>query len=478
MTIDIMTLAGTVTTIDDQTMQEFRNAVRGDVLTAADEGYEEALILHNGMIDRQPALAVRCTGAADVMDAVRLASDNKLLVAVKGGGHGVAGNALCDGGLLIDLSLMRGVHVDAAGRTARVQGGAMLGDLDRETQAFALVAPAGVVSETGVAGLTLGGGFGWVRAKHGLSIDNLLSVDIVTADGQLRCASETDNEDLFWAIRGGGGNFGVVTSFEFQLHPLGPIVMFCSPMYAATQAKEVLRVWRDFMAVAPDDFSTEFFFWTIPEHPDFPAELHGEKVVVPAGVYAGPADEGERFVQPLREIGTPILDLSGPMPFTQVQQTFDAHVPKGMLNYWKALYLDSMDEDVMDALVSAFEDQPPGATRCPFVLQALGGASCRVPDDATAFGDRSRPYMIEINSSWTDPADSEFNVEWTRQIWEDMRQRFSRGGGYLNMSCYNEDGEVFVKDTYGPTWGRLREIKKKYDPANLFRMNYNIPPAE
>lgn len=478
MTLSIMTLEGTETTIDDQCLQNFRHAMLGEVVTPADEGYADALVLHNGMIDRRPALAVRCRGTADVVDAVKLAGEYRLLVAVKGGGHGVAGNALCDGGLLIDLSLMRGVHVDPAAKTARVQGGAMLRDLDRETQAFGLVAPAGVVSETGVAGLTLGGGFGWVRAKHGLSIDNLLSVDIVTAAGQLRRASESENEDLFWAVRGGGGNFGVVTSFEFRLHPLGPTVMFCAPMYAATEAKKVLRAWRDFMDVAPDDFSTEFFFWTIPDHPDFPAELQGEKVVIPAGVYAGPADEGERFVQPLREIGAPILDLSGPMLFTDIQQTFDDHVPKGMLNYWKALYLDSMDEDVMDALVAAFEDQPAGANRTPFVLQALGGASSRIDDGATAFGDRSRPYMIEFNSSWTDPADSERNVAWTRHIFADMRQRFSRGGGYLNMSCYDEDGEVFVKDTYGPTWVRLREIKKKYDPANLFRMNYNIPPAE
>lgn len=478
MTLNIMTVAGTETTLDHQTLQEFRHAISGEVFTEADEGYPEALILHNGMIDRRPALAVRCSGAADVIDAVKLASDNNLLVAVKGGGHGVAGNALCDRGLLIDLSLMRAVHVDPVGRTARAQGGALLRDLDRETQAFGLVAPAGVVSETGIAGLTLGGGFGWVRAKHGLSIDNLLSVDIVTADGQFRRASETENEDLFWAIRGGGGNFGVITSFEFQLHPLGPIVMFCSPMYAIAQAKEVLRVWRDFMAVAPDDFSTEFFFWTIPDHPDFPDELAGEKVVIPAGVYAGPADEGERFVQPLREIGTPLLDLSGARPFTEIQQTFDPFVPKGMLNYWKSLYLDSMDEDVMDALVAVFEDQPVTANRCPLVLQALGGASSRVADDATAFGDRSRPYMIELNSSWTYPEDSEYNIGWTRQVFTDLQQRFSRGGGYLNMSCYDEDGEVFVKETFGPTWGRLREIKKKYDPANLFRMNYNILPAE
>ena len=416
MTLNIMTLAGTETTLDDRALQEFRAVIRGDVFTQAEDGYEEALLLHNGMIERRPALAVRCRGAADVIDAVKLASDNNLLVAVKGGGHGVAGNALCDRGLLIDLSLMRAVHVDPAERTAQVQGGAMLADLDRETQAFGLVAPAGVVSETGVAGLTLGGGFGWVRAKHGLSVDNLLSVDIVTADGQYRRASETQNEDLFWAIRGGGGNFGVITSFEFQLHPLGPIVMFCSPMYAIKQAKEVLSVWRDFMAVAPDDFSTEFFFWTIPDHPDFPDELAGQKVVIPAGVYAGPADEGERFVQPLREIGTPLLDLSGARPFTEIQQTFDPFVPKGMLNYWKALYLDSMDEDVMDALVAAFEDQPVTANRCPLVLQALGGASSRVADDATAFGDRSRPYMIELNSSWTYPEDSEYNIGWTRQV--------------------------------------------------------------
>lgn len=476
MAIQLTTATGTESFLQNVALNDFTAAIRGQVLTPDDDDYDDVRAIHNGMIDKRPALVVRCTGTADVIDAVNLARDRNLLVAVRGGGHGVAGNAVCDGGVMIDLSLMRAVQVDPIGRTARVQGGAKLADVDHETQAFGLVAPAGVVSDTGVAGLTLGGGFGWVRGKHGLTIDNLLSVNIVTADGQFRQASETENADLFWAVRGGGGNFGIVTEFEFRLHPLGPTVMFCAPMYAAEHAREVLHAWRDFMEVAPDDFTTEFIFWTIPYHPNFPAELHGTAVVVPAGVYAGSVEVGEHFVQPLREIATPILDLSGPRPFTEVQRTFDPYVPKGeLLNYWKSLYLDRLDEEVIQALITVFEERP--AVRTPFVLQDLRGASSRVAADATAFGDRTMPYMMEFNSSWTDPEETERNIAWTRQVWSDMRRRFSSGGNYLNMTCYNEDGEELVEGTFGDNYDRLRQIKKKYDPLNLFRLNANIIPA-
>ncbi len=301
--IKIAQLDGDNTVLDDATLHEFESAVRGEVLTVEHDGYDEARIIHNGMIDKHPALIVRCTGVADVIDAVNLARENNLLVAVRGGGHGVAGNAVCDGGLMIDLSLMNAVRVDPAARVAWVQGGTTLGNLDRETQAFGLIAPAGVVSTTGVAGLTLGGGYGWVRGAYGMSIDNLQAVDIVTPDGEFRRANDTKHADLFWAVRGGGGNFGVITNFEFRLHPLGPMVMLCLPLYPEEQAGEVLRAWRSFMATAPDEFTTEFFFWSIPEHPNFPVEVQGRRVVIPAGVYSGPVEDGERFVQPLRELG-------------------------------------------------------------------------------------------------------------------------------------------------------------------------------
>ena len=462
--------------MDNAIIQKLKKTIRGEVLCEGDNTYDDVRVIHNGMIDKRPAVIVQCTGTADVIDSVNIAREHDLLVAVRGGGHGVAGNALCDGGLMIDLSPMNSVRVDPQARIAWVQGGAPLGSVDRETQAFGLVAPAGVVSTTGAAGLTLGGGFGWVRGKYGLTIDNLLSVDIVTADGKFRRASKDENTDLFWAVRGGGGNFGIVTSFEFCLHPLGPIVMLCAPMYPAEQAKEVLHAWRKFMDSAPDEFTTEFFFWRIPTHPNFDSKVHDIDVVVPAGVYAGPVEEGERFVQPLRELGDMVLDLSGPMPFTAIQSMFDDYMRKGELcNYWKSIYLDSLSDEVIDTLVSTLAGRP--ATRTPFVLQDLRGASTRIATDATAFGDRSMPYMLELNSSWVDPEESERNIAWTREAWTEMN-RFSSGGGYLNMTCYNEDGEALVQSTYKSNYDQLRTIKKKYDPTNLFRLNANIIPAD
>jgi FAD/FMN-containing dehydrogenase len=474
--MEITRLDGNRAQVDDETVQAFRSAMRGPVRAPGEQDYEAIRVLHNRMIDRRPALIARCAGASDVITCVNFARAHQLLVAVRGGGHGVAGNALCDGGFVIDLSLMRAVRVDPHARIAWVQGGAALGDVDHETQAFGLVAPAGVVSTTGVAGLTLGGGYGWVRGKYGMSIDNLRSVDIVTADGEFRHADDTENPDLFWAVRGGGGNFGVVTTFEFRLHPHGPLVFLCLPLYPLERAHEVLRAWHAFMQSAPDEFTTEFFCWTVPAHPNFPAPCHGRHVVIPAGVYVGPVEEAERFVQPLRRIGRPLIDLSGARPYTAIQSMFDPYLPKGeLLNYWKALYLDAFNDELIHALITVFRERP--AVRCPFVLHDLRGASRRVPEDATALGGRDARYLLELNSSWEDPAESERNIAWTRRTWSEMAERFSARGGYLNMTCYNEEGEPLVKATYGAKFERLRRIKKKYDPLNLFRLNANIPPA-
>jgi FAD/FMN-containing dehydrogenase len=461
--------------MNDSIYQPLTDKVRGPVFRPGDDAYDEVRVIHNGMIDKRPGLLVRCSGVADVIDCVNFARDNNILFSVRGGGHNPAGNCLCDDGITIDLSTMRGVRVDPDARIAWVQGGATLGDIDRETQAFALVAPSGVVSETGIAGLTLGGGFGWVRGKHGMSIDNLLSVDIVTADGKFLHASENENEDLFWAVRGGGGNFGIVTSFEFQLHPLGPIVMHCAPIYHGDQAKEITKAWREFMHTAPDEFTTELFYWNIPVHPTFPEELHGTPVVVPAGVWAGNVEEGEKFVQPLRELGTPLLDISGPKPFTVIQKTFDPYLPKGELqNYWKSIYLDNINDEVIDLVIEIYESRP--AQLCPFVMHDLRGASSRVAADATAFGDRSAPFLFELNSSWTDLSQSESNIAWTRQKWDELR-KFSSGGLYLNFAGLGMEDQALVRETYGDNYDRLVEIKNKYDPANLFRLNQNIVPT-
>ena len=476
--IEMTTLDKDRVYLDDASLQQFESAVRGDVLTAEHSGYDKARAIFNDMIDRCPALIARCTGVADVIQCVNFARENRILTAVRGGGHGVAGNAVCAGGLMIDLSLMNTVRVDPGARVAWVQGGTPLGNVDHETQAFGLVAPSGVVSTTGVAGLTTGGGYGWLRGKYGMSIDNLLAVEIVTPDGKFRRASDTENIDLFWAIRGGGGNFGVVTTFEFQLHELGPMVMQCNPIYAAEHAREVLHGWRAFMETAPDEFTTEFFFWTIPESPDFPEEIHGQHVVIPAGVYAGPVEEGERFVQPLRELAPILLDASGPQRFVDIQSIFDAHLPYGkLLSYWKALYMDRLTDEMIDTLIDVFHERP--AVNCPFVLHDLRGASRRVPEDATAFSGRHWAYLMEYNSSWTDPDQTESIIAWTRQVWNDMRQRYSQdGGGYLNMTNYEEDGETLVQKTYAENYRRLQQIKKKYDPMNLFRLNPNILPED
>jgi FAD/FMN-containing dehydrogenase len=443
------------------------------VLRPGDDDYDDARAIWNGLIDRRPALIVRCSGAADVIQAVDFARERGLVLSVKGGGHNVAGNAVNDGGIVVDLSLMRGVHVDAKARTARVLAGATWGDLDRETQVFGLATPGGVVSTTGVAGLTLHGGMGLLRGKYGLSIDNVLAVDIVTADGQLRTASATENADLFWAVRGAGANFGVVTSFAFQLHPVGPTVMLGAGMYALRDAPRVLRAWRDYMATAPDELTSMAAFWGI--QPGFPEEIVGEPVVVIPALYAGPVEEGERLIQPLRELAlaTPLIDLSGPMPYTAVQSGFDAFFPKGDLYYWKSSYVEEVSDALIDALCQLAADRPSSRTNLEIWPQTA--AVTRVGAEETAFG-RRPPFLLSFDSSWSDPQDTEANIAWARDAYASMR-RFSSSGIYLNFPGFGEEKEDLVRAAYGANYDRLARLKAQYDPTNLFRMNQNIQPA-
>lgn len=466
--------------LDENQFTAFRADIRGEVITPNDSGFDEARGIFNGMIDKYPGLIVHCSGVADVIQCVNLARENRLLTAIRGGGHGVAGNAMCEGGLVIDLSGMNQVRIDPKAQIAWVQGGCALGDVDHETSAFNLACPGGVVSTTGVAGLTIGGGYGWLRGKFGMSVDNLRAVEIVTPDGKLIRASEDENTDLYWAIRGGGGNFGVVVTFEFDLHQLPPKVMLCNPIYAAEHAAEVLRGWREYMEGAPDEFTTEFFFWTIPNDPAFPEEIHGEDVVIPCGVYAGPVEEGEKFIEPLRNLAPVLFDASGPMRFVDIQQMFDPYLPYGEVQcYWKALYMDRLDDDMVDSLVGHFIDQPPNAKLCPLVLHNLRGVSQRVPVDATAFPGRNWPYLMEFNVTWSDPKEDEEGIAWTRNAWNDMREKYDQyDGTYLNIDSHNEDGNPWVQETFRDNYKRLQEIKKKYDPMNLFRVNANIPPAD
>jgi FAD/FMN-containing dehydrogenase len=427
------------------------------------------------LIDRHPALIATCTGVADIVAAVNFTREHDLLLSVRGGGHNVAGNAVNDGGLVIDLSAMRGVWVDPAMRTVRVQGGATWGDVDRETQLFGMATPGGLVSTTGVGGLTLHGGWGWLRRKYGYCVDNLLAVEIVTADGQVRTASETEHPDLFWAVRGAGSNFGVVTAFTFRLHPVGPRVAAAAPFYALEDAERVLPAWRDFMAAAPEEVSSSALFWGIPAVEAFPPELHGRAVHILVAAYAGDAAEGERVLQPLRELATPLLDLSGTMPYATLQGAFDPFFPKGWLYYWKSLYLDRLDDEAIAAIIGYAADRPSSDA-----LMALwhlgGGAAGRVAADATAFGSRGAPYLLSFDTTWTNPADTERNIAWTRSAWSDMR-RFGSGGLYLNFAGFGEEKESLVRASYGANYERLAALKAQYDPTNLFRMNQNIPPV-
>jgi FAD/FMN-containing dehydrogenase len=400
---------------DAQEIADFKASLRGTALQPSDEAYDAVRVVWNGMIDRRPRLIARCHGVADVVAAVNFARRHGLLVAVRGGGHNVAGYATCDGGLMIDLSMMRAVRVDPAQRTAQVEGGATWRDVDWETTAFGLATPGGLISTTGVAGLTLSGGIGWLRGSHGLCIDNLLSVDVVTADGRLLRASETNNSDLFWAVRGGGGNFGIVTSFEFRLHPIEPVLMACLIAYPESRARDVIAAWRDFMATAPEQISSLLEFSTLPDDASLPQEARGKRVISVGAVYDGPADQGEALLRPMRELGTPVIDFSDKMPYRVLQSIYDELFPKGRdRSYFKSLYLTGLDDTVIRDIVTPLDARPSEMTFTS--IWHFGGAVARVAPDATAFGGRSMPYMLSIDAVWSKAEDDAANIGWSRSF--------------------------------------------------------------
>ena len=466
------------TSLSAEDIEAFGASLRGELVTPESDGYDAARLIWNGMFDKRPVLIARCNGTADVIDAVNFAREHDLVTAVRSGGHNSGGSGSCDGGIMIDLSGMNAVHVDAKARRARVQGGATWADFDREAQVHGLATPGGVVSATGVAGLSLAGGLGWLRGKHGLSLDNIVSVDIVTADGVLRTASEDENAELFWGVRGGGGNFGVVTSFEFQVHPVGPTVMLLLPIFRAADAAKVMKGWRDYMASAPDEIGGSMVeFATVPADPEYPEETWGEKVMTLAGVWAGPADEGEAAVQPLRELAEPLLDFSGQMPYCDIQQLYDGLFPKGVHRaYFKSVYLGDFEDGLIDELAPRMADRPSDLTLCS--VWYLGAATSRVAADATAFGPRDMGWMLSIDGIWENPADDEINLGWARQLWADMKHR-SNGRAYLNFAGLGEEGEELVRTSYGAAnYQRLAALKTQYDPTNLFRLNQNIKPSD
>ena len=422
------------------------------------------------MIDKRPAAIVRCRGAADVVAALQWASEHGLPVSVRCGGHNVSGIALCEG-LVIDLSLMNDVRVDPDLRRVRASGGATLGDIDHEAQAFGLAVPVGVVSKTGIGGLALHGGMGFLTRKFGLSCDNLVGADVVTADGRVLVVNEHAHPDLFWALRGGGGNFGVVTSFEFQAHAVGPQVSMAVVFYPIEAAPRVLNTFRDFVSTAPDEVSAIAVLWSAGHGEPFPADAQGRPVVAIAACFAGAVDAGEAVFRPLRQIATPIVDLSGPFPYRAAQQLFDPEYPSGRRYYWKSIYIDRLDDEVIQRLVAQAARRPSPLSSID--VWALGGAFGRVDPSATAFGRRTAPFLIGIEGNWDEPEADQANVAWARAVYDDM-QSCSSGGVYLNFPGLGEEGEALVRDSYAGNYSRLQSIKAKYDPANLFRSTFNI----
>ena len=476
MTTTLLNLNGSETSVSDESLEQLRMAIRGAVLTPEDPGYAAVRPPYNAMHPSTPALVVQASGTADVIDAVNFARDNGLLLAVRGGGHSVAGLSSVDGGLLLDLARMNGVDVDPDARTVRAQGGALIGDLDRETQAFGLVAPSGVVSDTGVAGLTLGGGEGWVRRKYGMSVDNLLSAQVVCADGQVRTASAGSNPDLFWALRGGGGNFGVVTSFTFRCHPVGPEVAFAGVFHPVEDAENVYRQFRDWADHAPDEISSLIGCTTLPASEHTPPEIHDRPFIVTGAVYAGDVEEGLRIIQPLREIGTPLADISGPLPFVGVQAAFDEFFQRGSLrSYWKSTYVDALTDPILDIIVDRARTRPH--ERVFVVTFQMGGAINAVGAEETPYSERSANWMVSIDGNWTDAADDDSVVSWVRDAWAAVHE-LGTGTTYLNFTGVSDEATtVGVESAFGKNLIRLAELKAKYDPTNLFRLNNNIAPA-
>lgn len=461
--LKVTTTTGTDAVLKQAVVAELRESLRGALLCPGSEGYDVARALWNARHDKHPALIVRCAGVADIISSVNFACTHNLPVAVRGGGHNVAGNGACDGGLMLDLSRLKSVRVDPVSRTARAEPGLTWGEFDRETQAFGLATTGGICSETGIAGVTLGGGFGWLMRKHGLALDNLISVDIVNADGQLRIASANENADLFFGVRGTHSNFGIVTSLEYRLHPVGPIVLAGMVLYPLEQGREVLRFYREYTSQAPDELSAWAALLTSPD---------GHPLVAILACYIGPGEQGEKLLRPLREFGPPMMDMIQPMPYLKAQSLIDESFPRGRHNYWKAHLLRELSDDAIDALVEGFK-----AVASPYssvLIEQLGGAMSRVDKDETVFNHRAAPYDVVIMPMWSDPAESERHIRWADELWQAV-QPSSSGGVYVNY--LSNEGKERVRAAYGTNYERLVALKNKYDPLNLFRFNQNIKPT-
>jgi FAD/FMN-containing dehydrogenase len=451
--------------------ETLKQLLEGTVILPGDSAYNEARSIWNAMIDRKPAIIVRCRTEADVMQAVKYARENQLVVSIRGGGHNIAGHAVCDGGLMIDLSTMKEVRVDAPARRAYVQPGATLGDVDRATQAFSLATPTGINSTTGIAGLALGGGFGWLSRKLGLTSDNLVSARIVTADATCLHVNATSHPDLFWALRGGGGNFGVVTQFEFALHPIGPEVLSGLIVFPKSEAANVLRKYRDFIAGAPDELSVWIVMRKAPPLPFLPPEVHGQDILVLALCYVGSEETGRKLIAPLAEFGTVLGRHVGMQPFAAWQQAFDPLLTPGARNYWKSHNFVELKDGLLDSLVE-FAGKLP-SPHCEVFVGQLGGQTTRVPATATAFGNREVNFVMNVHGRWISPDEDQAGIAWAREVYQ-ATLPFATGGVYSNFLTGEETDRV--KSAFGPNYARLAQVKKTYDPENFFRLNQNIRP--
>jgi FAD/FMN-containing dehydrogenase len=454
-------------------LERLRGLLHGPLIVPGDEGYDDARSIWNGAIDRRPAGIARCTGVADVVVAVRFAREHRLDLAVRSGGHGVAGHALCDGGLVIDLSPMKGIRVDPTRRTARAEAGVLWGELDRETQLFGLATVGGIVTHTGIAGLTLGGGIGWLMRKFGATVDNLLTADVVTADGEFVSASEEENPDLFWGIRGGGGNFGIVTSFEYRLHQVGPIVLAGPIFHPLEDAGEVLRFYRDFIADAPDELTTIFALRMAPPLPFLPEEVHGKPIVMVGACYAGAPEDGAEVVRPLKQFGTPIVDLLEPKSYLELQSMFDPGAPHGWHYYWRSVELPPLTDGAIETLVDQASKVTSVQSYC--IVFQLGGALARVGEGETAFSQRGTAHNVGIDAAWTeDDPEGHRHIAWVRDFYDAMQPH---AGDHVYLNFLGDEGGDRVRQAYGSrNYERLVELKRAYDPANFFRLNQNVAP--
>jgi hypothetical protein len=471
MSVRVTTSEGSTIELGDDVMERLGASRPGKVLPPGSPGYDEARTIWNAMIDRRPGLIIRCSSTVDVVEGVRLAREHDLILAVRGGGHSIAGNAVNDGGLMLDLSPMNSIQVDQGKRTARVGPGATLADFDREAQAFGLATPVGVNSTTGIAGLTLGGGFGWLSRRLGLTIDNLLSAEVVLASGEVVQTSATQNPDLFWGIRGGGGNFGIVTSFEFQLHQIGPEVLSGLIVHPLAAAKDVLRFYREFLPTTPEEFACWFVMRKAPPLPFLTPEWHGKEILALAVCYSGPIAEGEKVAAPLRQFGKPVADVIAPHPFTAWQTILDPLLTPGLRNYWKSHYFKEVSDGLIEVLVEYAGKIPDPNTEIAFAQ--LGGAISRVPADATAYAAREAEFTINVHGRWQDAAKDAECIGWARDLFR-AAAPFASSGAYVNFLTQEEGDRV--RAAYGHNYDRLVKLKNKYDPRNLFRVNQNIRP--